>query len=643
MEDKSPLSQNDIKLKIPRPEDQTIQKAHLLLEQVRLENKPSDVFIALIHLAQLHFRQGHYDQVRILVSEVLRDAPQNTSIYCDALCILGNCAAELGDPDAAESNYHQSIDLARQLGYRYGLYKGLHSLATNIYWPRGQFDLTLAAGKEALSQAQALHLGEELWFPLSDIAWVYWSTGQRDLAGKIADQMEQVVSPGSLGDGFTCCLRAGLVEPAPGYLDMVLPLYQRARSIAEATGDPGLNVEVRLGLCQCYRADGNLAAAAAWADDAVAISMRMDYRQFQAIALIEQGRTALAAGNHAGALADLEAASEIATGLQASFDLTRISLIRAALLFICKDPQAAAVWDQTAGLVRKYGYEFLLEKERALVMPLIAMGLDSHDPRLARVSRELYDQILHVTPAPLKVGMLGGFSVQVGARSVSREMLRQRRAGELLALLLSNESCSLMLSQVTEAMCPEKSPEAALDFYHHAISSLRRMLEPDLPDRRFACRYLNVDEERIKLILPRGSEVDLQEFEAAIRAKDWEKAVELYHGEFLSAFRDIEWTIPLRQHLADRFEFALLALAETRLKEDHPAVCLELCRRLLLNNPWQEQAVGLGMRAAMALNDRMTAIKLYLRLEKVLEKELGIAPQKDLQLLYADLRRRSLK
>jgi DNA-binding SARP family transcriptional activator len=48
------------------------------------------------------------------------------------------------------------------------------------------------------------------------------------------------------------------------------------------------------------------------------------------------------------------------------------------------------------------------------------------------------------------------------------------------------------------------------------------------------------------------------------------------------------------------------------------------------------------MRAAIVLGDRMTAVKLYQRLKKVLEKDLGIAPQKELQLLYAAARRRSL-
>ena len=643
MDDIPVIAQTRIGLESDRSSDFTIQSANLSLQQARLANHPIDLFTALIRLAHLHFRQGHYDEAQVLVTEVIRDSPPDSLAHCDALRILGNCAAELGDPDAAEAYYHQAIDLARQLDYRYALYKCLHSLATNIYWPRGQFDLALAAGKEALIQAQALHLGDELWFPLSDIAWVYWSTGRRDLAAEIADQMEWVVIPGSLGQGFTCCLRAGLVEPGPGFLTAVLPLYQCARSIAEATGDPGLNVEVRLGLCRSYRAAGNLAAAAAWADDAVAVTFRLNYRQFQAVALIERARTAIAADDPLSALNDLESAIALATQLQAGFDLARGSLYRAALLFAQNHPQAASAWAQTVRLSQSNGYDFLLGQERSLVLPFVAAVLDSPDPRLARTGKELYEQLLRVVPAPLRVEMMGGFSVWVGANSIPKQTLRQRRAGELLALLQTTQSHTLTQQEVTDAMCPEKDADAALDFYHHAVSALRRLLEPDLPDRRFACRYLDVDDERIKLILPAGSAADWQEFVAACRAKDWETAVSLYTGEFLPIFGAAEWTIPLRQDLADQFEFALLTLADSRFQAHDPTACLDLCRRVLRHNPWQEQAVALGMRAAVELGDRITAVKVYQRLEKVLQKELGLAPQKEVQQLYAAVKRQSLQ
>jgi LuxR family transcriptional regulator, maltose regulon positive regulatory protein len=163
-------------------------------------------------------------------------------------------------------------------------------------------------------------------------------------------------------------------------------------------------------------------------------------------------------------------------------------------------------------------------------------------------------------------------------------------------------------------------------------------LEPDLPDRRFPCRYLEVDDERISLRVPAGSRLDFRLFETACQEKDWPTAVALYRGEFMPALRYAEWTIPLRQHLADLHEIVLLTLAESKLQAGDFKTCHELSQQVLRHNPWQERAVGLGMRAAAAQGDRSTALRLYHRLEKVLEKELGIAPQKELAQLYVAIR-----
>ena len=625
------------------PPGLTIRSANLALQQARLVGDSPAIFATLVQLAQLHFRQGRYSQTQILLAEVRQNAPDDSLARCDALRILGNCAAEMGEPERAEAIYYQAIDLARQLNDRFTLYKCLHSLATNIYWQHGQFDLMLSAGQEALSQAQALGLAEDLWFPLSDIAWAYWVSGQVALATRIADQMEQCTQPGSLGYGFYCCLRAGLTQPASGFLDNVLPLYQLARSIAETTGDPGLCTEVRLGLCRSYRLAGNLSAASTWANETVDAILRMKYNQFLGVAYIERARTSMETGNLTSALADLHAAVDVSTELQANFDLARCHLYQAAVYFAQHDPQAAASWAQAAGLIQNHGYGFLLQQERSLVLPLIAAHLDSPNANLAQTSKMLYQQFMQSTPAPLQVKMLGQFSVWVGANCISKETLRQRRAGELLALLLTRAHHTLTYQQVAEEMCPDKSPQAALDFYHHAISALRHLLEPELTDRRFPCRYLDVDEEQIRLKLPPGSKVDYQEFEACCRAQRWEQAVAAYPGEFLPALREADWTNALRQYLADQHEMALIKLAEIRLQAGNASTCLELCQQALLHNPWQEQAVELGMQAALALGDRMTAVKLYQRLEKVLAKELGIAPQKELQLLYAAARRRSIQ
>jgi len=306
-------------------------------------------------------------------------------------------------------------------------------------------------------------------------------------------------------------------------------------------------------------------------------------------------------------------------------------------------PEADVAWQQAIKFIVDHGYDFLIEQERSLVLPWIAQQLNANDADAASISGIQFDRLMHCPPAPIQVKTLGQFVLWVGANPVPKESLRQRRAGELLALLLSSPGHTLSAAQVTEAMCPEKEIGAAVDFYHHAISALRRILEPDLPDRRFPCRYLEVSEERVTLILPPYSKIDFLEFDLLIQQKNWEKAIALYQGEYLPIYRYTEWTIGLRQHFADLFEQALLAFAAEKLDTGSPAACLDLARRALLQNAWQEQAVELGMRAALQLDDRATALTLYQRLEKKLGHDLGIAPQMQLQQLYAEIRKRPKK
>lgn len=627
-------NQVGLTLEPSRDSNISINSAARALTQARAGGETEAICLALIRLAHLHFRQGRYSKTCTLVEEVLHIAPAESLARCDGLRILGNCAAERGDPLTAESYYHQAIDLARQLDYPYALYKCLHSLATNIYWPRGQFELALSAGKEALAQAQLLHLGEERWFPLSDLAWVYWSTGQRELAAQMGDQMAAVVTPGSLGAGFLDCLRAGLVQPGAGYLETVLPLYERARSIAETSGDPGLMMEVRIGLCRAYRTLRDLPAARLWAEDAIATGVRLGYRQFQGLAFIEQGRTEIEIGDPRRAEAALRAALEIAIPLGSRFDQARATLYLAVVQAAQGEPEALVTWQLAASLIFDNGYNFLIEQERALILPWVAKTLNAPQSPLFAVGVAFFDRLVQLPPAPLQVKTFGQLGLQIGPHFISKESLRQRRAGELLALLLSSPGHSLAAEAVMEAMCSEKDPLAALDFYHHAISALRHLLEPDLPDRRFPCRYLEVTEGRVTLLVPPGSSIDFLEFEQAFLKKDWQRAIALYKGEYLPMFCYAEWTIALREHYADLFEQTLLAAAQGALQAAAPTTTLEMARQVLLHNPWQEQAVELGMRAALLLDDRTTALNLYRRLEKKLATDLGIAPQKELQQLF---------
>ena len=175
---------------------------------------------------------------------------------------------------------------------------------------------------------------------------------------------------------------------------------------------------------------------------------------------------------------------------------------------------------------------------------------------------------------------------------------------------------------------------------HHATSELRRILEPELPDRRFPSRYLETNDGQVRLRLPPGSWMDFIAFERALKEQDWEQALALYGGEFLPEYRYAEWAAAPREDWEMGLRTALLALAHNRLSRKDDASALDFARRLIALDPWHEEAVLAAMRACQGLNDLSLARRLYRRLEATLADELGIEPQENLQALYRSLDRR---
>lgn len=610
-------------------------KAEQAVAQARASGAFASLADALVCEAHLHFRLGHYEHSVSLAREALGHAPDNSTTRVDAWISLGLCAAEMEGPVAAEGFFHRVIDLSRWLGYQRVLRSALHNLSATVYFPRGQFDLSLAADEESLHLAIDLGMPEVAWFPLATMGWVYWVTGRRERALAVAEELRRFAPPGSLAEGFYYCLCADLAQDKEDS-DAALPLYAHARSIAEAIGDPGLNVLVRIGLSRYQRAAGNDPAARDWADDALTIAARVGYHHLRGMALIERGRAAWALDGPVLAEADLRAAIDVLTPIQANFDLARAYLLLAVLLHQQGHIQADADWIEAVSRIISGGYAFLVERERSLVFPLLTAYLDSADTKIAHISSRLLSQLLRVPPPPLRIFTLGRFEVQQQGRVIPDHVWRSRRAGELFRLLLLSHGRAITREQVIEALWPAKTPSSSRSLFHQATSALRRALEPDLPGR-FPSRYLTVEGGRIVLNLPDGSEVDFETFTEHVRRQEWEAALQLYRGDLFPGDRYADWAATDRVRLQNRAIRAALGAARDALQAKHPDKALDACQRALALEPWQEEAVLLGMRACVALNNRAGALRLYRKLERALREELSIAPQEKVQQFYRSL------
>ncbi len=612
-----------------------LQRACQALEMARDLGQPLAIASALTTTAKIRFRLGQYLAAQASAQEALALATEDAFVRADALLLLGMCAAETDSLVEAESFFHRAADLGREIGYPRVRIRALHDLAAGVYIPRGQFDLALAADEEAQRMVRQHDCQELAGFPLITIAWACLLSGRRQRARTALDELGQMVLPGSAHEGYHHYL-AAILALDEGEVEAALPLLTHARSIAEAIGDPGLNVEVRLAMSRYQQMMGNPSHARDWAHDALTFARRVGYRHMEGRALIEHGRTAWLCGDGVAAEADLRMAMEILEALQANFDLTRARLLIAALLHSQRRVEAVAAWVEAARQINIGGYACLLEQERRLAFPLVAVHLNSPDRETKALSATLLNDLQRVPPPTLRIFTLGRFEVWQAARLIKDSAWNQRRAGELFRLLLISPRHSLSEEQVFEALWPEKEPGTADAAFHQATSALRRILEPDLPDK-FPSRYLQVKEGFVTLHIPPGSWVDFEAFEAYIQREDWQAALTFYQGELFPNDRYAGWAVWPRERLAHFYLRALLETAQQHMEAERPQEALELCHRILELDPWQENAVLIGMWANMALGQRAAALRLYRNLERALQEELGITPQPALRRFYQSL------
>ncbi len=617
-----------------------LQKARQAVELAKYSGDPASQAAALNCEGYIYFRGGEFAAARRLAEEALKLAPPESIILTDILLLLGICATETDDLAGGEIYYRRAINLARLQGYDRALTRSLHNLSAGIYTPHGQFDLAIASDEEAIRIAQARGMPQATIYPRLTLTINYLRIGQLDRARAVTTELAAQVTPGSLPEGYVHYLQGELAFYDDQALDQALEAYHRARSLAESVGDPGLAIESRLGLSRGLRAAGNLAAALQWAKDAVTIASHTNGLYAYCMALVERGRVALEQHDLPTAETDLRQAIAAGERCQANFLLAHAWLLLADLLYIQSHPEARQAWQDAAHRIIDGGYAFLLEQERALAFPLVAAYLSDPNSDIAALSAALLGQLMRLSPPTLRIQLLGGLQVWQGKRPIAKQALRQRRAGELFGLLLTSPGRALTAEQAAEALSPDKPPEVAESVVHHATSELRRALEPELPDRRFPSRYLEVTDRLISLRLPPDSWLDVEAFEQAARARDWEQALALYAGDFLPEYRYAEWAIAWRERLAENFHAILFALAEARLASGNWAEALDFARRLIALDPWHEEGVMAAMRACQGLNDLSGARRYYKRLEKTLWEELGVEPQEKLQSLYRSLDKR---
>jgi predicted ATPase/DNA-binding SARP family transcriptional activator/DNA-binding NarL/FixJ family response regulator len=228
----------------------------------------------------------------------------------------------------------------------------------------------------------------------------------------------------------------------------------------------------------------------------------------------------------------------------------------------------------------------------------------------------------------IRIRLLGGFEVTVGARTIEEGAWRLRKAANLLKLLALAAGNRLHREQVMYTLWPELGISAASNNLRQTVHTARRTF-----DLSMGSRYLASRDESLVLCPESSLWVDVDAFEEAARSarrsRDpvvYRVALDLYAGELLPTDRYEEWAEQPRRRLQERYLSLLLGLANLHEERADYDSAIEVLRRVVSEEPAREEAYAGLMRLHALVGKDGEALAQYGRLEESLSRALGTEP-----------------
>lgn len=232
---------------------------------------------------------------------------------------------------------------------------------------------------------------------------------------------------------------------------------------------------------------------------------------------------------------------------------------------------------------------------------------------------------------------LGGFRLETGDGSPLH--VRSNKARALLGYLAFGPSPSCSRERLAALLWSRSDDERARSSLRQALSQLKRALEAHVQD------VLVTGAESV-LLVRFSLRSDVEEFAALAAAGDaesLERAVTLYDGDLLKGiyaggepFDD--WLAAERAAKRGLAAQALLRLGERRLAAADPHGAAAVARRCVSLEPLKEPAYRLLIGSLAAAGHSAEALRAFKDCERLLRRELGVAPERETLVLEREIR-----
>ncbi|MEO8507348.1 MAG: BTAD domain-containing putative transcriptional regulator [Betaproteobacteria bacterium] len=358
-----------------------------------------------------------------------------------------------------------------------------------------------------------------------------------------------------------------------------------AVAIGRASGLPAMQIPhflVRHALCHVHLDE--IPEALALYDEAIALAIGSDRRNFEFHGQLLHAHRRLQEGDGEGALAVLR-----------------------ELLAAC----------------RESGYFGFLRLPNAVLAPVLAHAL-AHDVEAQYVRTLIRKRKLPPPgpdvagwPWPLALRAFGEFAIARHGEPLVSKGKAQKKPLELLKALLAHGGRNVDAAMLTAAVWPDAEGDDAKTSFDSNLYRLRKLVDIDgaLP---LAEGKLSLNPELVWL--------DTWAFEAALDAGDVAAALALYRGHFLALDAPVPWTLPARDRLQARLVRAVLAAGDALEGQGEWGRARALYERALDVDNLAEAIYRRLMVCLREAGDAAGALTTYRRCRELLSIVLGRAP-----------------
>ena len=484
----------------------------------------------------------------------------------------------------------------------------------------------------------------------------------------------------------------GVLQHLMGNYEVATSTLEKAMQHARLSGYQRLEAFALAGIGDIYRDLDAITEAGDVYDKALDIAQRIEEKYLIVYIHIAQAVITSLNNHYAIALAQLAEAEQAARDMQAAYEISLCQYEKAFILIRQKQyAEAVEILTNCLDSFEKSGYAIQADRARYLLMaskyfldqkdearalirqigtvenltPLVWVAsqlsglfdgatrlrdvfrplerirelVETFQNRLPTLRRRIREKASTVpfAPAKLTIRTLGRMQVKVNGKVITNALWQTQNARDLFFLLLIHPE-GLTKEFIGLIFWPDASPEDVRFRFKNTVYRVRKATGKDTI-------LLQDDYYRFNTTL--DYEYDVEIFNQAIEQAELtddpdfklnylNMAVNTYKGLYLPELEDT-WVIPEREHLRQVFQDATLQLAEIYMQQKKYQHALDICMRVLNEDPSLEEAYRISMRVHAAMGNTALVARQFERCVQVLADEIGVAPSPQTQNLYQTL------